>query len=168
VIILSRVVIGGMFEPIAHGLRESGVVRVERDNAAHVFFTVRSDAFGLARPTDDGWAVEILVTDRTGGVVTTLLVAQLSAHFEGYTVSGPQQLSWSDPALARASMYDRTLPARGGEIATDAPQACPGPVADALGHRSFPGVGSTRDADGLDYRSPLSALPEDRSAIGRR
>jgi len=96
----SRIVISGMFEPIAHELRESGVVTVERHNAAHVFFTMRDQVLGLARPTEDGWAVELLVTDRSGGVATTVLADQLNAHFEDYIVSGPVELPSPGPAVS--------------------------------------------------------------------
>lgn len=87
-----RIVIGGMFEPIAYELQQAGLVTIERVSTAHVFFTVRDDALGLARPTDDGWAVEFLLADRTGGVVATLLATQLRAHFEDYNVSDPVEV----------------------------------------------------------------------------
>jgi hypothetical protein len=84
-----RIVISGMFEPIAHELKSSGLVEVDRANDVHLFFRIRRDVVGLARPTDDGWAVEVLLTDGTGGAAAGALVEQLRGLFQDYTVSGP-------------------------------------------------------------------------------
>jgi hypothetical protein len=84
-----RIVIAGMFEPVAHELRESGIVQIERSSLAHVFFRISGVAAGLARPTDDGSAVEVLLSDGTAGFAAERLVDQLRAHLQGYTVSSP-------------------------------------------------------------------------------
>ena len=93
-----RIVIGGMFEVFAHELRQSGIVEVERSSAAHIFFRVAGDAAGLARPTDDGWAVEVLLTDGTGGVIAHRLAEQLRALLQDYSVSGPVEQRLPEPS----------------------------------------------------------------------
>lgn len=81
-----------MFEPVAHELRGSGVVRVERSSASHLFFTIGDEAVGLARPTEDGWAVEVLLTDRGDGTATHGLALELRILLQHYTVTGPNPM----------------------------------------------------------------------------
>lgn len=92
-----RIVIGGMFEPISHELRQSGIVEVERSSAAHIFFRVSGDMVGLARPTDDGWAVEVLLTDSTGGIAAQRLADQIQALLQDYAVGGPFEQRLPEP-----------------------------------------------------------------------
>jgi hypothetical protein len=84
-----RIEIGGMFEPIAYELANSGILEVERINGVHLFFRIRRDVVGLARPTEDGWAVEVLLTDGTGGAAATALAEQLRELFQDYSIRGP-------------------------------------------------------------------------------
>jgi hypothetical protein len=62
---------------------------VDRVSGSHLFFRIRRHVAGLARPTADGWAVEVLLTDGTGGVVSRLLADQLRGLLQDYPVSGP-------------------------------------------------------------------------------
>jgi hypothetical protein len=97
-----RIVIAGMFEPVAYGLRDSGIFEIERENASHIFFRISGEAVvGLLRPTDDGGAVEVLLTDGSGGTAARRLADQCRSHLQDYAVTGPLEQPWT-PSVGTA------------------------------------------------------------------
>ena len=93
-----RIVVHGLFEPVAFALSSMKAIEVLRDSTGHVLFTISSSAVALARPTGEGWASEVLVLDPTGGMIASNFAELLRGHL-GYEISGPvRTIRQSPPA----------------------------------------------------------------------
>jgi hypothetical protein len=93
-----RIVVRGIFEPVAYTLSTMKGIELLRHNADSVLFTVSSTTVALARPIGEGWACELLVLDPTGGMIASNLAELLRGQL-GYEIIGPvRTIRQSPPA----------------------------------------------------------------------
>ncbi len=73
------IVIEGDFLHISKVLSTMEMVTVRSFTDSHVLFTLPSGAAAVARPDEQGSAVEVVVKDATGGIATRVLESKLRA-----------------------------------------------------------------------------------------
>jgi hypothetical protein len=91
-----RIVVRGLFEPVAFALSTMSALERLRHNESHVLFTISSTAVALARPIGEGWSTEVLVLDPTGGMIASNF-AELLRGLLGFEVTGPVRRSPHTP-----------------------------------------------------------------------
>lgn len=71
------IIVEGDFPHISSVLAAMEMVTVRSINDAHVLFTLPSGAAAVARPDEQGFHVEVVVKDATGGIATRVLATKL-------------------------------------------------------------------------------------------
>ncbi|MDQ4053271.1 MAG: hypothetical protein M3237_11310 [Actinomycetota bacterium] len=77
-----RIVVRAPFESVAAALSSISAIELLRRTDSHVLFTVSSTAVAVARPTDDERVAEVVVLDRTGGMIASNFAEQLRGQLD--------------------------------------------------------------------------------------